>query len=181
MIRDEDRRPAAVVLGIIDEPPHGVIFIERSAHLRAHAGQVGLPGGGSDPEDGGDLVRTALREMEEEVGVVPARVEVIDTLPIVRARANQYAVTPFVAVVRSGELRIDATETVGVFTVPLETVINELRPGTVPIGRFEVETPILDYDGKRIWGVTGHILRSFVDRWNEPESELRSLIEPLLL
>ena len=75
MIRDEDRRPAAVVLGIIDEPPHGVIFIERSEHLRAHAGQIGLPGGGSDPQDGGDLVRTALREMEEEVGVVPSPAE----------------------------------------------------------------------------------------------------------
>ena len=181
MIRDEDRRPAAVVLGIIDEPPHGVIFIERAQHLRAHAGQVGLPGGGSDPEDNGDLVRTALREMEEEVGVVPARVEVLASLPIVRARANQYAVTPFVAVVRSGELRIDATETVGVFTVPLQTVIEELRRGTVPIGRFEVETPILDYDGKRIWGVTGYILRSFVDRWNAPDNDLRSLVEPLLL
>lgn len=181
MIRDEDRRPAAVVLGIIDEPPHGVIFIERSQHLRAHAGQVGLPGGGSDPQDGGDLVRTALREMEEEVGVDPSRVEVLASLPIVRTRANRYAVTPFVAVVRSGELRIDATETVGVFTVPLETVVEELRPGTVPIGRFEVETPILDYDGRLIWGITGHILRSFVDRWKVPDSELRSLVEPLLL
>ena len=41
------RRPAAVVLGIFEEPPHGVIFIERAAHLRNHAGQIGLPGGGN--------------------------------------------------------------------------------------------------------------------------------------
>lgn len=180
MIRDEDRRPAAVVLGIIDEAPHGVIFIERAQHLRAHAGQIGLPGGGSDPADGGDLANTALREMEEEVGVEQARVRILSTLPIVRARANSYAVTPFVAVVRSGELKIDATETVGVFTVPLEFVLSELRHGAVSIGHFSIDTPILDYDGRRIWGVTGYILRSFVDAWKDAGTGLRAQIEALL-
>ncbi len=59
----EERRPAAVVLGIFEDPPHGVIFIERAAHLRNHAGQIGLPGGGMDAGDEGDLRTTALREM----------------------------------------------------------------------------------------------------------------------
>lgn len=176
----EDRRPAAVVLGIIDEPPHGIIFIERAHHLRSHAGQIGLPGGGIDPQDNGDLQQTALREMEEEVGVDPSRVRIVGDLPIVRARVNRYAVSPFVAVVRSGVLKIDATETVGVFTVPLVTVLEELTHGAVAIGHFEVETPILDYDGRRIWGLTGHILRSFVDAWHDETNSLRSTIESLL-
>ena len=59
----EEQRPAAVVLGIFEDPPHGVIFIERAAHLRNHAGQIGLPGGGMDAGDEGDLRTTALREM----------------------------------------------------------------------------------------------------------------------
>lgn len=177
---DAERRPAAVVLGIIDEPPHGVIFIERATHLRTHAGQIGLPGGGSDPEDGGDLMKTALREMEEEVGVEPSRVRFVGKLPAVRARVNQYVVTPYVAIISSGELRIDATETVGVFTVPLDIVLDELRDGVVAIGTYEVKTPLLDYDGRRIWGLTGHILRSFSDAWNNPAANLRSLIQSSL-
>lgn len=172
-MEDRIRRPAAVVVGIFNYEPHGVIFIERAAHLRSHAGQIGLPGGGMEPGDDDDLARTALREMHEEVGVAPERVMIVGRLPIVKARVNDYAVTPFVATVRAGELRIDSTETVGVFTVPLATVLEDLRDGVVSVGGYEIETPILDFGDRRIWGLTGHILRSFVASWNDPKSDLR--------
>ena len=177
---DGQRRPAAVVLGIISEAPHGVIFIERAPHLRSHAGQIGLPGGGSDPQDGGDLRVTALREMREEVGVAAERVQFVAELPVVRARVNNYAVTPFVAVVAPGELRIDATETVGVFTVPLAKVLSDLHSGTVNMGAIAVETPELMYGERRIWGLTGFILRTFVDAWNDGEKPMRASIEGML-
>ena len=162
-MNDVGRRPAAVVLGILDEPSHGVIFIERAAHLRNHAGQIGLPGGGMDPHDA-DLQATALREMQEEVGVDPRRVTFVGTLPVVKARVNNYAVTPFVATIAPGDLRVDTTETVGVFTVPLETVVGELRD------------TVLDHGEKRIWGLTGHILRTFVAAWNDPNDDLRTRV-----
>jgi 8-oxo-dGTP pyrophosphatase MutT (NUDIX family) len=181
MSADDGRRPAAVVLGIFERSPHGVIFIQRSEHLPTHAGQIGLPGGGVDPRDDGDLARTALREMEEEVGVAPHRVTIAGKLPIVKARANNYAVTPFVATVAPGDaMRVDENETVGVFTVPLAFVIDELREGVTSIGAFEVPTPVLDYEGKHIWGLTGYILSEFVRRWNDDESELRKRIEARL-
>ena len=179
-MKDGQRRPAAVVLGILSEAPHGVIFIERAPHLRSHAGQIGLPGGGSDPQDGGDLRVTALREMHEEVGVAAERVRIVAELPIVRARVNNYAVTPFVAVVAPGELRIDATETVGVFTVPLARVLSELHQGTVTVGAIAIETPVLMYGERRIWGLTGHILRTFVEAWNDRDNSLRTSVESAL-
>ncbi len=176
----EERRPAAVVLGIFEEPPHGVIFIERAAHLRNHAGQIGLPGGGMDAGDEGDLRTTALREMWEEVAVEPERVAIVGQLPVINARVNRYAVTPFVATIAPGVLRIDATETVGVFTVPLERVVRDLHQDHVEVGAFRIETPVLDHGNKRIWGLTGHILRAFVAAWNDPQSGLRSSVEARL-
>lgn len=178
---NDDRRPAAVVLGIFEDPPHGVIFIQRADTLPTHAGQIGLPGGGVDPRDNGDLTKTALREMHEEVGVAPQRVTILGKLPILKGRANNYAVTPFVATIAPGDpLRVDANETVGVFTVPLKTVLNDLRDGVTQIGAFEVSTPVLDYDGKHVWGLTGHILWEFVRRWNDEDSGLRARIEARL-
>jgi 8-oxo-dGTP pyrophosphatase MutT (NUDIX family) len=176
-----ERRAAAVILPIFAAPPHGVLFVERAAHLRHHPGQIGLPGGTIDPQDEGDLERGALRELHEEVGIEGSRVTMVGRLPTVQPRVNLFDVTPFVAVVAPGELRIDPSETAGFFTVPLATILSDaLRDGSVTIAGFEIDTPLLDYEGRRIWGVTGRILRDFNDAWNDPATGLRQRIEAAL-
>jgi 8-oxo-dGTP pyrophosphatase MutT (NUDIX family) len=176
-----ERRAAAVILPIFAAPPHGVLFVERAAHLRHHPGQIGLPGGTLDPQDEGDLERGALRELQEEVGIEAARVTLVGRLPTVQPRVNLFDVTPFVAVIAPGELRIDPSETAGFFTVPLATILSDaLRDGSVTIAGFEVETPLLDYEGRRIWGVTGRILRDFTEAWNDVQTGLRERVEKTL-
>lgn len=162
------RRQAAVVIGIFRTKPHGVVFVERAAHLRDHPGQIGLPGGSVHPEDA-DLQATALRELHEEVGVDPSRVTIVAQLPLFSQRTvNNFDVTPFVAVIEPGELRIDSSETAGVFTVPLATIVDEgLREGRVEHSGLLVHSLVLDYEGYRIWGFTARILETFVAQWNE--------------
>jgi 8-oxo-dGTP pyrophosphatase MutT (NUDIX family) len=175
------RRTAAVSVAILRTPPHGVLFIERAAHLRDHPGQIALPGGSVDPDDGGDLRRTALRELSEEVGVAQERVTILGQLPVARqTRANNFDVTPFVAVVAPGPLTIDGTETAAVFTIPLAVIVEELTHGTHTIGELTIETYLLDYESRRVWGLTGHILRSFVEAWNDPANPLRAAVEATL-
>jgi 8-oxo-dGTP pyrophosphatase MutT (NUDIX family) len=177
------RRIAAVTIAIIAAPPHGVIFIERATHLRDHPGQIALPGGSADPVDGGDLERTALREMHEEVGVAPERVTILARLPVVhQQRTNNFDVTPFVAVVAPGGFTIDGTETAGMFTIPLDVIVggDALRAGTVQIAERTIETYLLDYGGKRVWGLTGYVLLRFVEHWADPASGLRAAIEAAL-
>jgi 8-oxo-dGTP pyrophosphatase MutT (NUDIX family) len=172
------RRTAAVVVAIVTTPPHGMIFIERASHLRDHPGQIALPGGSVDPSDGGDLRRTALREMREEVGVAAERVTIVGQLPVVsQRRANNFDVTPFVATVAPGPLTIDGTETAAVFTVPLAFVIERLALGTVTVGEQSIESYILDFEARRVWGLTGAILRNFVEAWNDPANPLRTAID----
>lgn len=176
------RRTAAVALAILTAPPHGVIFIERASHLRDHPGQIALPGGSVDAEDGGDLRRTALRELREEVGVEPDRVTIVGQLPMVRqTRANNFDVTPFVATVAPGPLTIDGTETAAVFTIPVDVIVEQLTPGTVMVGEVSVETYLLDFESRRVWGLTGHVLRSFVDAWQDPGDPLRAAVEATFL
>ena len=170
-------RKAAVALCIFSARPHGVIFLERAAHLRHHAGQIGLPGGAMDPEDGGDTHKTALREMQEEVGIAPERAEFVWTFPDLHPRVSNFLVTPHVAIVQPGPLVIDPSETAAVFSVPLETVLAEVREGTMDVGALQIRTTLLDFEGKTIWGLTGHILRMFVDEWARDGSEMRAAIE----
>ena len=172
------RRQAAVVIGIFRSQPHGVVFVERAEHLRDHPGQIGLPGGSVHPEDR-DLEATALRELREEVGVEPERVTIVARLPMLRQRlANNFDVTPFVAMIEDGELVIDATETAGVFVVPLATIVERgLRKGKVAYGGLRLSSLVLDYEGRRIWGLTARILESFLSQW---QNELRDRIAPHL-
>jgi len=169
-----------VILAVFADEPHDVIFIERAGHLRRHAGQIGLPGGSADPLDAQNPATTALRELQEELGVSPERVRVLGALPELEQTSNRFLVTPVVGVVQPGTLlTIDHAETVGVFTVPLGAI---LEPGAI---YEEVELSItrgmktyaLDYDEHHIWGLTGRILKSFVDAWNAERSQLRSDIE----
>src|SRR5947209_4569646 len=174
------RRAAAVVLCIESVAPHNIIFVERGAHLRNHAGQIGLPGGSAEAIDEGDLSLTALRELHEEVGVAPGRVAIVGRLPQLQPRVSPFEVTPYVAVVEPGPLTIDTRELDGAFVVPLATVLEELYEGHYEVGAFRVKTPLLDVGERRIWGLTGHILRNFASAWNDPSNPLRRAVEAKL-
>ena len=68
---------AAVLVPIFGHPEQpGLVFTERRSDLRRHPGEISFPGGRQDnPEE--DLIATALREAEEEIGLDPGEVEEI--------------------------------------------------------------------------------------------------------
>ncbi|WP_328332606.1 CoA pyrophosphatase [Kribbella sp. NBC_00382] len=74
-----------------------VLLTERAWTLRSHAGQMAFPGGRVDPEDGTGvegLIRTALREAEEETGLDPTGVEVFAVWPSLWVPVSNFAVSP---------------------------------------------------------------------------------------
>lgn len=174
------RRLAAVVMPIFANPPHDVVFIERARHLRRHAGQIAFPGGALDEEDGGDHARAALRELAEEIGVASEAVRIVGRLDEIHQRRSGFLVTPFVGVVAPGTpLVVDLNEASAAHHVPLAAI---LEPGAVHMG-IEVtadrrlETPVFDYGTMHVWGMTGLILRNFVERYHAPESPLRAALD----
>jgi 8-oxo-dGTP pyrophosphatase MutT (NUDIX family) len=95
-----------------------VLLTQRTAHLKAHAGQISFPGGRAEPSDA-DAVATALREAQEEVGLEPAHVQVIGSLPAYTT-ITAFRVTPVVGLLKAPcELRIDPFEVAEAFEVPL--------------------------------------------------------------
>src|SRR5215469_16824532 len=83
----------SAVLAPIYRDPRGdlrLVFIRRSPY-GVHGGQIAFPGGRREPEDA-DLLATALREAEEEVGLDPAQVDVLTELPIVETVATGFRV-----------------------------------------------------------------------------------------
>ncbi len=152
------RRSAVLILFGEGPRGHDVLLIEKSAHLRSHAGQPAFPGGGVDPGD--DFpVGTALREAEEEAGVDPAGVRVLATLPELFLPPSNRLVVP---VVGWWENPADVTvgdphEVARVARVPLADLAD-------PANRFRVRHssgyvgPAFGVAGMVVWGFTAALL-----------------------
>ena len=96
-----------------------VLLTRRTDHLHDHAGQISFPGGRADPGDA-DVIDTALRETQEEVGLPRERVQVLGPLNTY-STVSSYVVTPIVGLVQPPfELALDAFEVAEAFEVPLQ-------------------------------------------------------------
>jgi 8-oxo-dGTP pyrophosphatase MutT (NUDIX family) len=146
----------SAVLVLFGEGPWGpdLLFIERAATLRSHAGQPAFPGGAQDDSDDGP-VAAALREAQEEVGLDPAGVEVLGTLPDLWLPPSGFVVTPVVAWWRDPHDVgvVDHAEVAAVARVPLAELID-------PANRLSVSHPsgwlgpAFDVGDMRVWGFT---------------------------
>ena len=90
---DTDAAVLLALYGWPDEP--GLIFTERRADMRRHAGEISFPGGRADEGDA-DLAATALREAQEEIALDPAAVQLRGALPPTSTFVTGYRIHPFV-------------------------------------------------------------------------------------
>src|SRR3954463_4869404 len=97
---DPSLRPAAFLVPIVERDEPSVLFTRRTEHLPSHAGQICFPGGRYHADDK-TLIQTALREMEEEIGLPPASVEVAGFLDSHETLNTGFAILPVVGFLRA--------------------------------------------------------------------------------
>ncbi len=152
--------PAGVLVALVNRSDGvHVVLTQRTDHLSDHAGQISFPGGRAEDHDA-DIIETALREAEEEIGLPRAQVEVLGTLPDYFT-VTGYRVTPVVAWVEAPVTYApDPFEVAEVFEVPLAFFLdaaNHQRHSLMRDGRerFFYAMPYNDY---YIWGATAGML-----------------------
>jgi 8-oxo-dGTP pyrophosphatase MutT (NUDIX family) len=151
-----------------------LLLTKRTVTVATHKGQISFPGGGIEPQDE-NLLQTALRESEEEIGLAPQDVEILGVHDDIRT-VTDFVVTPYVGIIphpyqfNTSEHEIDE-----LIFVSLERLFD---PSIFrkDIGEFfgqkNYKIYYFDYDGHIIWGATAKILVGFfkdVFGWREPE------------
>jgi 8-oxo-dGTP pyrophosphatase MutT (NUDIX family) len=140
------------------------VLTRRRDDLRRHPGEISFPGGRRDDSDP-DLLATALREAEEEIGLAPSAVQVLGALQPTPTIATGYAIYPFVGLIAPGMAwTLSAREVAAV----LELSLDDLRDG---YGRrrllrrgLPIRTDTYVVGDDLIWGATARILADLFDR-----------------
>ncbi|GBD14680.1 putative Nudix hydrolase NudL [bacterium HR25] len=159
--------PAAVLVPLyLKRGATYVLFTERTQYVEHHKGQISFPGGAYEPQDP-DLMTTALREAQEEIGIRPQDVQVLGQLDEIITITN-FKVTPFVGLVTADEgypFAPHPHEVATILEVPLSHLLDdrnmelELRQRRGEV----VLVPAFNWNGYRIWGATARILKQFLD------------------
>jgi 8-oxo-dGTP pyrophosphatase MutT (NUDIX family) len=157
------RTPAAVLVPLVErEAGMTVLLTQRATTLKDHAGQISFPGGRIEPGDA-DAWRAALRETQEEIGLLPEFVEFGGYLPD-HVVISGFRVTPVVGFVQADyPLRIAPAEVHDVFEVPLDFILDAAnhKSRQRTIGEMTIDVHDIPYGNRNIWGATAGMLMTF--------------------
>jgi 8-oxo-dGTP pyrophosphatase MutT (NUDIX family) len=157
------RTPAAVLIPLVERPEGLTLLLtERATTLRDHAGQISFPGGRIESEDL-DAWHAALREAQEEIGLLPTLVEFAGYLPD-HVVISGFRVTPAVGFVRPDyELQIAPAEVHDVFEVPLDYILDAAnhKSRRRKIGELSIDVHDIPWGDRNIWGATAGMLMTF--------------------
>lgn len=158
-------RPAGVLIPIVQRRRELTILMTRRADdLTHHAGQVSFPGGRMEDADA-DIIETALRETEEEVGIARQQVTVLGQMQPTPTITG-YAVTPTVGLIEETlQLSLDPGEVADVFEVPLEYLmdVRNYRESYREFKGQQLRVIEVRFEGQRIWGATAFMLIRFIN------------------
>ena len=159
-------REAAVLLGLFDYAGQThLAFVRRAATLRSHSGEIAFPGGAVDPGDD-SVIMTALREAREEIGLDPARVEVLGVLPPGFTAVSNFVIIPVVAFLPQGlgALSLQEAEVTELILASLQGLADPAIFRTEEWTRGGVTRTVYfyEYGSYTIWGATARMLNALL-------------------
>ncbi|PIV23962.1 MAG: CoA pyrophosphatase [Deltaproteobacteria bacterium CG_4_8_14_3_um_filter_45_9] len=141
-----------------------LLFTKRSEEVKYHKGEISFPGGVVDEEDS-ELISTALREADEEIGLKESDVQIIGVLDDI-VTITEFIVTPIVGLFPYPyPFKVSEAEIAELIEVPLASLIDEdcFSEREIPRGGQKEIVYAYQYGKHIIWGATARILKQFLD------------------
>ncbi|HJR85938.1 MAG TPA: CoA pyrophosphatase [Nitrososphaeraceae archaeon] len=139
-----------------------VILIKRTKLVKSHAGEISFPGGNFMKVDI-EMLKTAIREMREEVGIHIEKEQVIGHFKAERTLSSRYIIYPYVVLLdnipRITDTNYEVEKIIDAPLIPLlksrENDIEHEKEFSIP------RLPKFTYKREIIWGATARILDQF--------------------
>ncbi len=166
-LADDGSKRGAVIMPIFEKDNHlFILFTKRTEGLRTHKGQISFPGGKIDEEDD-SLLQCALREAEEEIGILPSKFKIIGELDQTKTNSSNILLSTFVAKLDYPFTIIKNIEEVDeIIEVPLSELCDSSK-WTKKIVLIEddeeVETWFFYYNERIIWGATAQLVKQLLN------------------
>jgi 8-oxo-dGTP pyrophosphatase MutT (NUDIX family) len=141
-----------------------LLFTKRSEQVKYHKGEISFPGGVVDEEDK-ELINTALREADEEIGLKKRDVQILGILDDI-VTITEFIVTPIVGLFPYPyPFKVSEVEIAELIEVPLSTLLREKSFSEKEIIRGGQKEIVYAYEHEKhvIWGATARILKQFLD------------------
>jgi len=147
-------------------------LIQRPKYIGVHSGQIGLPGGKMEHSDK-DLIATALRETEEEIGIKQDKVAVIGSLSEFYVGASNHQILPVIGYYDGNQPTFipDNYEVAEVIEAPLETLLDERSVKSIEMTvspGLSLDSPYFHLSDRVVWGATAMMLSELVDVIKNP-------------
>ncbi len=170
--RPNAREGAVLILFYPDQGEFYLPLIKRPSYEGAHGGQVSLPGGKLEEGDE-NLIDTALREAEEEIGIDRSQVEVLGQMSQLYIPASDFVVLPVVGIMsEKPNFKPDSYEVARILLTPFERLLdpNYRKEKRMTIShQYQIDSPFYDIEEEVVWGATAMILSELVTAWEEFE------------
>lgn len=155
--------PSAILILFypINNIPHTILMV-RNSYDGPHSGQVSFPGGKVEDSDL-NLAQTALREFEEEMGVLTNEVEILGELSSLIIPPSGFRVSPYIGVLgNSISTNPDKLEVASTIETSIENLFHSNNKSHKEVyssaKNVKLKAPAYIIDGKVIWGATAMIL-----------------------
>lgn len=170
VVPDDVRKGGVLALFYPSNGTIYIVFIKRNEYPGVHSGQISFPGGGWEEGDK-DMVATALREAEEEIGVDRLEVTPIGNLTELFIPPSNFLVTPVVGYANERpDFSPDPEEVDRILEVSLDELLDKKTMQEQEITIFpdvRIKVPCFYIEGCVIWGATAMMLSELLDIINQ--------------
>lgn len=161
------KKSAVMILLFHEDEKLKVIFIRRSHYVGVHAGQIAFPGGRFEEEDV-DVKNTALREIQEEIGITADQIEILGRITDIYVPPSNFLISVFVGYLNAKPVyTLDKYEVAEIIEIELEDffaddVIQE-KEFIVPSDNYSVLAPYYKVANAEVWGASAMVMTELLD------------------